>query len=68
MAVELRKAVKWYKRAATVGNTAAQFYLAICYEFGKGTSIDKPEAVKWYKLAAEVGVSEAQIQLDRLRE
>lgn len=45
------------------GNLAAQWYLAVIYEYGRGVSQNYSEAVKWYRLLAEQGIASAQTKL-----
>ena len=70
------QAVKWYRKAAEMGNADAQNNLGICYANGQGVTqeyenfvlaaffgeTDK-EALKWYRKAAEQGHSQAQYNL-----
>ena len=58
-----RKAVEWYRKAAEQGIAVAQFNLAVCYDDGEGTAVNKPEAFHWYKAAAEQGFAKAQFNL-----
>eukprot|EP00466_Bigelowiella_natans_P014946 jgi/Bigna1/126232/aug1.2_g940 len=41
-----------YQDAADMGEVRAQYYLATCYHFGRGTEVDYEEAAKWYNRAA----------------
>ena len=50
-------AVKWYRKAAEQGVANAQFFLAECYDNGKGVTRDEEEALKWYRKSAEQGLS-----------
>ena len=45
------------------GNLAAQWYLAVMYEYGRGVSQNYSEAIKWYGLLAEKGFASAQRKL-----
>lgn len=49
------EAAKYYRKAAELGNAAAQLALGWLYENGKGVSRNYSEAVKWYRKAAEQG-------------
>ena len=49
--------------AATQGDAAAQFRLAIAYSFGRGVPEDDAEAARWYRLSAEQGYAAAQYHL-----
>jgi TPR repeat protein len=48
-----KQGVRWLKKAAYVGHTAAQIDLARCYEVGKGVTKDNAEAYKWFGIAAK---------------
>lgn len=57
-------AVRYYKKAAELGNSVAMYKLGECYYNGKGgVDQDYKEAVEWYKKAAELGYARAQCQL-----
>ena len=51
--------VKWYRKAADLGNVNAQIALGNCYRDGKGVESNAVEAVKWYSMAAEQDFAEA---------
>ncbi len=48
------------------GDHRAQYYLARCYEEGKGTPPDRAEAIKWYTRAATRANVEAVSALQRM--
>ncbi len=48
-------AIRWYRRAANKGDTAAQNNLGYLYEKGPKTDKDLREAGKWYMRAAVDG-------------
>jgi hypothetical protein len=52
-------AVKWYTKAAELGDSDAMFNLGVCYENGRGVEKSAETAVKWYTKAAELGHSTA---------
>ena len=58
--------MRWLRLAATQGDAAAQFRLAIAYSFGRGVPEDDAEAARWYRLSAEQGYAAAQYHLGRL--
>ena len=60
------KAFKWFKSAAEHGLHDSQFNLAVLYERGLGTAIDKSEAYFWYSLAANQGDGDAGKRADGL--
>lgn len=49
------EAVKWFRKAADQGHSAAQWNLGNCYFRGNGVNENKQEGFKWYKKAAEQG-------------
>ena len=57
------EAVKWFRKAADMGEPNAQYNLGICYYKGQGVKQDFGEAVKWLKKAAEQGIVFAQYNL-----
>ena len=48
-----RKAIKWYKKSAELGQVVAQRNLGIMYENGYGVDVDIKEANRWLRLAAD---------------
>ena len=60
------EAIKWYRKAAEQGSSAAQRNLAYCYEKGKGIAKNIDEAVAWYRKAANQGDNSAMESLERL--
>jgi len=57
---DLKKAFKWYLKAAVRGQATAQFNLGVLYQNGLGVSKNLKEAFTWYLKAAEQGDAEAQ--------
>lgn len=57
------KAIKWFKRAAELGDSAGQFYYGDCFYRGRGVNKNMAEAVKWFLKSAEQGFMLAQEQL-----
>ena len=51
------------KALADKGLAAAQYNLALKYDFGKGVPENDAEAVKWYRKAADQGNAAAQFNL-----
>ncbi|WP_313044218.1 tetratricopeptide repeat protein [Acinetobacter sp.] len=64
--VDLEKALKYYKKAALLGNPDAQFNIGQMYFDGIGVNKDFKEAFKWYTLSANQNYSLAEIQLATL--
>ena len=57
------QAIELFLPLANQGDAAAQFYLGLMYDKGKGVTQDYKEAVKWYRLAAAQGDTDAQFNL-----
>ena len=60
MTEENIRAFGLFQTAANAGRIDAQFYLGICYYYGKGVPQDHAEAARWYRKAAEQGHANAQ--------
>ena len=57
------------ERAARKGIAAAQFNLAIFYEYGRGVRLNASQALHWYRQAEELGFKQAtarRLRLERL--
>ena len=48
-------ALKWYLKAAELGNADAMFGIGLLYEYGHGVDQDDEKAMEWYLKAAELG-------------
>ena len=58
---DMGEAVKWYRKAAEQGHSAAQCNLGMCCDNGEeGVAKDGVKAVKWYRKSAEQGGDIAQ--------
>jgi len=66
VAQDYAEAVKYYLKAAELGNSGAQFNLGTLYATGQGTAQDYEQAVYWYQKAAEQGNTNAQYNLGNL--
>ena len=66
MAQDYTEAVRWIRKAAELGDAAAQYNLGWMYDNGEVVSQDKAEAVRWYRKAAEQGDEQAQARLKEL--
>jgi len=55
VAIDLDKAVHWYRKAAEQDNALGQFNLGDMYDYGKGVPQDVEQAALWYRMAAEQG-------------
>ena len=62
-AQERATALKLMKEFAEFGDAAAQFTLAVAYEFGLNVPQDYEQAVYWYRKSAEQGLAVAQSSL-----
>lgn len=60
---DYEKSFELFEKAAMLGNSQAQYYLAISYTYGRGTGKSESAAIMWYKKAAMQSVAEAQKQL-----
>jgi TPR repeat protein len=49
------KAIVWYTKAALQDHMYAQFRLALCFDFGRGTEKNPKKAFEWYTKAALQG-------------
>ena len=47
------EAFQWYRKAAELGHTEAQYFIGHCYSEGISVKKDIAEAMKWYRKAAE---------------
>ena len=47
--------MSWFEKAAEQDFAPAQFFLGICYFYGKGVAENPEEAVKWFTAGAETG-------------
>ena len=52
-----RKAVKWYRKAAELGDAKAQWRLGFMYAFGKGVIKNNVYSHMWYNIAASQGIT-----------
>jgi len=55
------EALRWFKKAAELGQVDAQYYLGLAYK-----SIDGAEARRWLKMGADNGHAEAAAELDTI--
>ena len=52
------EALRLFTALARMDEAVAVYYLGACYEFGIGTSIDRPLAYAMYRRAAELGFTD----------
>lgn len=57
------EACRWYRKAADLGFSIAQFNLGGMYLYGQGVGQNDTEAYRWYRMAAEQGIADAQNNL-----
>jgi TPR repeat protein len=50
---DIKKAVKWVRKAAAKGEARARYHLGVCYIEGLGVEKDAEEAARWYRKAAK---------------
>lgn len=60
---EYEKAVEYFRKAALMEDLSAQYMLAECLYYGKGTPRNYKEAVHWYQNVASKGDIDAQYSL-----
>ena len=60
------KAVYWYKKAATQGNTYAQLNFGMAYLIGKGVKQSYSKGIYWLRKAAAHGSVEAKSLLNKI--
>lgn len=66
VAIQKRKAAKWFRRAAEQGHGNARRHLALCYQFGDGVKADLAQAFAWLQLYADEMDDLAQWMLARV--
>ncbi|MDR0537273.1 MAG: trypsin-like peptidase domain-containing protein [Tannerellaceae bacterium] len=54
------EAVYWFRKAAEQDYADAQYYLGVCYHYGKGINQNIEQAEYWYRKAAYHGQEDAQ--------
>ena len=57
-----------YLAKAAAGSPAAQYYISVCYEHGRGTEKDTSKTLEWLARSAEQGLASAQNYLGYLYE
>ena len=63
---DYKNAMKWYKKAANIGNDNAMNNIGIMYNNGEGVTRDYKNAMKWYKKAADAGNVYAMNNIGRM--
>ena len=57
--------MKWYQRAAEMGDSYSQRNIGDLYYYGYGVSQDHQKAKEWYQKAADNGDSDAKEALKK---
>ena len=60
---DLERAASWFRKAADLGDSLAQYNLGVCYSNGQGVEKDETRAFFWFQKAAEQGLAGAQFNL-----
>ena len=60
---EDKVALEWFRKAASFGYADAQYYIGMCYNFGRGTAIDYRQAYDWYMKASDQNHGAAQFNI-----
>jgi len=58
-----KKAAKFYRRAADLGDVRATLRLGAAYAAGEGVKLDRRKAARYYRVAADAGDALAQCEL-----
>ena len=66
VAMNKQEAVKWFRKAADLGDDWAMWYLGQCYEKGEGVEKSKDKALYWYRYGARYGNINCKPDLERL--
>jgi len=61
---DFTEAIKWYRKAAQLGNVEAQFNLGGIYQEGVVVPQDSAEATEWYLKAVDQGHEKARYNLE----
>jgi TPR repeat protein len=59
------EAVRWYRKAAKLGNPAAMFNLGTCYYNGDGVGVGDSLSAVWFFLAEQAGYPNAAEAVQR---
>ena len=62
------EAVDWLTNKAGKGCDMAQWCLGVCYEYGRGVTIDLNKSKEWYTKSAKQGNQDAQTALNNLKQ
>ena len=67
MIEDFKEAVKWYRKAAELGNAKAMVGLGLMYDYGDGVIEDDVEAYAWFNVAAAKGQNKAAELRDKIK-
>jgi hypothetical protein len=57
------EAVKWYRKAADMGDAYAMYRLGIAYDCGNGFPEDREAALQWFRKSAALGETAAMVSI-----
>jgi TPR repeat protein len=55
--------VKWWRKAAYAGEKGSQWYMGLCYYYGRGVDRDVAQAMAWFRESAARGNRVAALAL-----
>ncbi len=64
--MDLKEALKWFRKAATYGRPDAQYKIGVMYDRGLGLKQDYRKALNWYGKAAKNGFGLAQYKIGQM--
>ena len=63
VAKDQAESLRWYRKAADLGDANGMWFVGMAYRFGNGVAKDQTEAASWYRKAAERGNTTAMAGL-----
>jgi len=64
--MDLKEALKWFRKAATYGRPDAQYKIGVMYDRGLGLKQNYRKALSWYGKAAKKGFGLAQYKIGQM--
>ncbi len=64
--MDLKEALKWFRKAATYGRPDAQYKIGVMYDRGLGLKQDYRKALHWYGKSAKSGFGLAQYKIGQM--
>jgi TPR repeat protein len=64
--MDLKEALKWFRKAATFGRPDAQYKIGVMYDRGLGLKQDYRKALSWYGKSAKNGFGLAQYKIGQM--